>query len=222
MKALGITKPVPRELSISLGTPDVRLIEMVREYGSFAAGGWLSDELIISSIRDRAGKVVYEKRPKQRQVMEEEDAFLMANMMKGVVERGTATLVKQLGKPAAGKTGTTNDHMDAWFIGYTPEWAAGAWTGFDVKRPMGRVETGGRAAAPIFLYFMQEFLANDPPIDFDPPEGVIPIPINLASGRLAAPDDSNAFIEYFRVGTEPKEWGEDNAIPQDYLSSEEF
>lgn len=220
-RLLGLTTPIPRELSISLGTAEVRLIEMVGAYGVFAAGGWLADPITVSEIKDRDGKIIYRKLPKQKQVISEDLAFIMANMMKGVVERGTATVVKALNKPAAGKTGTTSDFMDAWFIGYTPEWVTGVWTGFDVKRKIGPKETGGRVAAPIFLNFMKEFLKDTPPLDFDIPDGVIPVPINYNSGTLASPDDPSAFIEYFISGTEPGS-GSNVNTQQDYLSNSDF
>ncbi|MCC6953832.1 MAG: penicillin-binding protein, partial [Deltaproteobacteria bacterium] len=224
---LGITTPIDKNLSIALGTPEVIPLEMVRAYGTFAAGGRLADSVIVSSIVDRSGETIYEKRPQHKQALSEETAFLMANMMKGVVELGTATSVKVLGRPVGGKTGTTNDHMDAWFIGYTTDWAAGGWTGFDVKRPMGKQETGGKAAAPMFIYFMQEFLKDQPAIDFNIPDGVVPVAIDLAGGRPVDPSLPGAFIEYFKSGEEPS--GE--AAPtldelqlqdQDYLSSDEF
>lgn len=205
---------------------------MVRAYGAFASGGRLADSLVVSSIKDLDGKTIFEKRPAHKQVLSEESAFLMANMMKGVVERGTAMSVKPLAKPVAGKTGTTNNHMDAWFIGYTPDWAAGAWTGFDVKRTLGKQETGGKAAAPIFLYFMQEFLADTPGIDFNIPDGVTPVAVDLSSGRPTDPENPGAFIEYFKNGEEPSdadttllnEYGESGSTSQgkDYLESDEF
>lgn len=221
-RRFGITTRIPREMSIALGAAETKLVEMVRAYGAFAAGGWLADQIVIKEVRDRRGSMIYEQRPKQQQVVGADSAFIMANMMKGVVERGTAQLIKQLKRPVAGKTGTTNDQMDAWFLGYTPEWVAGAWVGFDVKRTIGRRETGGKAAAPIFLYFMQEFLEDKLSLDFDIPDGVIPVPIRLSTGSLTDADDPNAFIEYFKSGTEPKFRRDDRAIPTDYLSSDEF
>lgn len=221
-RRFGLTTRIPREMSIALGAAEVKLVEMIRAYGAFAAGGWLADQIVIKEVRDRSGSLVYEERPRQQQVVDADSAFIMANMMKGVVERGTAQIIKQLNRPIAGKTGTTNDQMDAWFIGYTPEWVAGAWVGFDVKRTIGRFETGGKAAAPIFLYFMQEFLEDKLSLDFDIPDGVIPVPIRLSTGSLTDADDPNAFIEYFKSGTEPKFRRDDRAIPKDYLSSDEF
>ncbi|MCB0358111.1 MAG: PBP1A family penicillin-binding protein [Bdellovibrionales bacterium] len=221
-RRFGISTPIPAEMSIALGSAETKLIEMVNAYGTFAAAGWRAEPLVITKISDRDGTVIAENRPSQQQVISPDSAFIMANMMKGVVERGTAQVIKQLGRPVAGKTGTTNEQMDAWFIGYTPEWVAGAWVGFDVKRTIGRYETGGKAAAPIFLYFMQSFLEDKPALDFDIPDGVIPVPINLATGSLVDADAPGAFTEYFKIGTEPKYRRDDRAIPNDYLSSEEF
>jgi penicillin-binding protein 1A len=112
--------------------------------------------------------------------------------------------------------------MDAWFIGYTPEWVAGAWVGFDVKRTLGRFETGGKAAAPIFLYFMERFLADKPVVDFEIADGVVPVTINLKTGRLLKPGTPGSFREYFKSGTEPLEFEEDVLAPSDYLTSDEF
>ena len=221
-RKLGITTPIPPNMSIALGTPEVKLVELVNAYGAFAAEGWLADQIFIKSIRDRDGKIIYEKRTNQKKVIEDTDAFIMANMMKGVVERGTAQRVKELGIPVAGKTGTTNDQMDAWFVGYTPEWVAGTWVGFDVKRTLGRFETGGKAAAPAFVYFMKEWLKDAPPLDFNIPDGVIPVTVNINSGRLTSPDAPDAFVEYFKSGTEPRTTASEIEIPQDYLTNDEF
>lgn len=224
-RRLGITTPIQPNMSIALGTPEVRLIEMVRAYGAFAAEGWLADQLLIKSIKDRDGKVIYRQSPHQEKVVDDTEAFLMANMMKGVVERGTGQKVKELGRPVAGKTGTTNDQMDAWFIGYTPEWVGGVWVGFDVKKSLGKLETGGKAAAPIFLYFMQEFLNGEPVLDFNIPDGVVPVPVNIDSGHPVDPGASGAFIEYFKTGTEPTlqtEAEQNQAAPKEYLTSDEF
>lgn len=221
-RKLGITTPIAPNMSIALGTPEVRLVELVHAYGAFAAEGWLADQIFIRTIKDREGKLVYEKRTKQQKVIEDADAFIMANMMKGVVERGTAQRVKALGRPVAGKTGTTNDQMDAWFVGYTPEWVAGVWVGFDVKQSLGRFETGGKAAAPAFLYFMQDWLEDTEELDFTIPDGVIPVTVNLNSGRLTSSDSPGAFIEYFKSGTEPRTSASEIEIPQDYLNNDEF
>jgi penicillin-binding protein 1A len=212
---LGLTTDIPENLSISLGSAEVEMFELVRAYGAFASGGLLADPLLITSIRDRDGKLVYEQLPHAHRVIDEDDAYIMASMMKGVVERGTATILRQLGRPMAGKTGTTNDQMDGWFVGYTPDWVGGVWVGFDQKKTIGRMETGGRVAAPVMLYFMKDFLAGKPPIDFPLADGVVPVPIHLDTGLPTSYDDPSAFIEYFKSGTEPSTYnaGENSPLP---------
>ena len=162
-RKLGIESKIGRNPSIALGSSEVTLLELTRAYGVFAAKGVLFKTVFVTKIVDREGRVVYdyenEKLSQASQAINENSAFIMANLMKGVVTNGTGYKVKALKRPVAGKTGTSNDQMDAWFIGYTPEWVCGVWTGFDVKRSIGEKETGGMVAAPIFLYFMQDFLA---------------------------------------------------------------
>jgi penicillin-binding protein 1A len=198
-RRLGITSPIPRNMSIALGTPEVRVIDMVRSYAPFSSGGYLPDLLMVKSITERDGSEIYSGQPKQKQVIDSPQAFIMAHMMKGVIERGTAQVIRKLGVPVGGKTGTTNDHMDAWFIGYTPEWVSGVWVGFDVKRSLGKTETGGRAAAPIFLEFMTGFLKDTPTMDFTPPDGVVPVAVDVNSGLPVDGSSDGAFIEYFAV-----------------------
>ena len=202
-RRFGITTPVPPNLSIALGSAEVEMLELVRAYGVFASGGWLADALSIKRIEDRDGHVIYEQYPRGHRVIDEDDAYIMASMMKGVVDRGTATVMKSLNRPLAGKTGTTNDQMDAWFIGYTPEYVGGAWVGYDVKRTIGKMETGGKAAAPIMLHFLKDYLKDQPPLDFAPSDGVVPVPVDLASGHVVSASSPGAFLEYFKSGTEP-------------------
>lgn len=159
---LGIESPLGRNLSIALGSSEVTLLELARAYGVFPAEGVLFKTNFISKITDRNGIEIYsadkERYETARQVISPESAFIMANMMKGVIQSGTATSIKSFGRPAAGKTGTTNDFMDTWFIGYTPEYVAGVWVGFDQKKAIGPKETGGRISAPIWANFMKPFL----------------------------------------------------------------
>jgi len=219
---LGFTTKFGRDMSLSLGTSEIRLIELVRAYAPFATGGYLPAPLIVTSITDRDGKVIYKRFPSQEKVLDEATAFVMANMMKGVVERGTAMSVKPLGRPVAGKTGTTNDQQDAWFIGYTPEWVTGVWVGYDVLKNIGKWETGGKAAAPIFLEYMQNLLKDEPVLDFEIPDGVIPVLVNRESGTLASDNDPSAFLDYFKIGTEPVYRAGDLETKQDYLSNDQF
>jgi len=198
----------------------------------------LYDSSFILKIRDRFGNVLYdheqERLSKARQVLNENSAFVMANMMKGVIESGTGYKVKELGRPVAGKTGTSNDQMDAWFIGYTPTWVCGVWVGFDQKKQIGAKETGGVVSAPIWLNFMREFLKYrseqdsgrvekeakeetdrlgieyvapkvTEQLDFSVPDGVEPFWISKASGTRSQAGAPGAILEYFVQGTEPEE-----------------
>jgi membrane peptidoglycan carboxypeptidase len=130
-----------------------------------------------------------------------ETAYLMTSILKSAVERGTGKEALKLGRPAAGKTGTTNDYGDAWFVGYTPEMIAGVWVGFDEKRPLGSGETGGRVAAPIWTAFMEEALGDAPINDFLIPDGISVAHINPATGKRAS--GGSAILEIFARGTEP-------------------
>jgi penicillin-binding protein 1A len=210
---------------------------MTRAYGVFSAKGVLFDSVFVTKIKDRYGKVLYdyeaEKVGKGQQVISDSSAFVMANMMKGVVDHGTGYRVKELGRPVAGKTGTSNDQMDTWFIGYTPSWVCGVWVGFDQKKQIGAKETGGVVSAPIWLYFMRDFLKYQeesqmasaeqeakaeaerlgikyqPPEvadqrDFIIPEGVEPFWVDKSSGRRASEGAGGAMLEYFIKGTEPE------------------
>jgi penicillin-binding protein 1A len=131
------------------------------------------------------------------------EAYLMTDMLRAVVDEGTGTRVKALGRPVAGKTGTTNDLHDAWFIGYTPELAAGVWIGYDSARNLGKNETGGRTAAPVFLEYMKKALEQRPVQEFAVPEGVVFARVDRATGLLASPGDENAIFMPFREGSAP-------------------
>lgn len=251
-RQLGITARLGQNLSLSLGSSEVTPLEMTRAYGVFAGKGVLFDTVHITRILDRDGKEVFNyensKFERARQVVPETSAFIMANMMKGVVEHGTGYRVKELGRPVAGKTGTSNDQMDAWFIGYTPNWVCGVWIGFDQKKEIGDKETGGRVAAPIWLYFMRDFLnaedksnyerlveetkaeaerlgieyvAPDPlqPLDFAVPEGVDPFWVDKNTGLAAEPGSPGAFLEYFIKGTEPSKSSPEEQDTTSYLNS---
>ncbi len=130
-------------------------------------------------------------------------AYQMTSMLEGVVTRGTATVVQALEKPVAGKTGTTNDYRDAWFVGFTPDLVAGVYIGYDQPRPLGRSATGGQLSAPIFLEFMQMALADQPPIPFRVPPGLNFIPIERTTGMLAQGNGAGIILEAFKPGTGP-------------------
>ena len=251
-KKLGITSPLGRNLSLALGSSEVTVLEMTRAYGVFAAKGVLFDSVFVTKIVDRDGNVIYDyeadKLNHAQQVLNENSAFIMANLMKGVVEHGTGYRIRPIGRPVAGKTGTSNEQMDAWFIGYTPHWVCGVWAGFDQKKEIGEKETGGVVSAPIWLYFMTDFLnyqdkinyeklveeakseaerlgveyqSPDPiqPLDFSVPDGVDPFWVDKNTGSLSEAGRPGAFYEYFIKGTEPGKGQGGESTSKSYLES---
>ena len=137
------------------------------------------------------------------QVLDPMTAYQMVSMLQGVVERGTGTAAKAIGKPVAGKTGTTNDYHDAWFVGFSPDMVAGVYVGFDKPRSLGKGATGGLLAAPIFTEFMKMALADKPAIPFRVPPGMNFIPIDRKTGLRANPGDPGTILEAFKPGTGP-------------------
>ncbi|HEY8369987.1 MAG TPA: PBP1A family penicillin-binding protein [Thermodesulfobacteriota bacterium] len=205
-RTLGITAPLNRDLSLALGSSGVSLLELVRAYAVFAASGNRPEPLFVARVLDRDGNVLEENQPVVTpEVISAETAFIMTNMLTGVVQDGTAQRVKALGRPVAGKTGTTNDLVDAWFVGYTPDLVAGVWVGFDdTSRTLGNGETGSRAASPIWLDFMQEALKGSPVRGFLPaPPGVVFARIDAKTGLLAGPGSTEVIYESFKQGTAP-------------------
>ncbi len=199
----GFDRPFPRNLSIALGSSEVTLLELVRAYDAFATGGKLYEPIFVTRITDAAGNVIEERRPSSEDVLSPETAYLITSILKSVIERGTGHRARALARPAAGKTGTTNEQMDAWFVGYTPDLLAGAWVGFDEKKSLGKEETGGRAAVPIWLEFMQQATENMPITDFTIPSGIVFVNIDGKTGLRAAPGDGDLMLECFRRGSEP-------------------
>ncbi|HBB17023.1 MAG TPA: penicillin-binding protein [Syntrophus sp. (in: bacteria)] len=201
---MGITSPISRNLSIALGTSGVTLQELVRAYGVLANEGKRVQPFFIKKIVDRTGHVFEETQPKVEQVIDPRIAFMTSYVMQDVVESGTGQRVKRLGRPVAGKTGTTDDTRDAWFLGFTPTLVAGVWVGFDQERPLGRLEVGGRAAAPIWLYFAEKALDKMPAEVFPIPEGIVFIKVDPKTGAPARFWTKGARFEAFLEGTTPE------------------
>ncbi|HEX9442573.1 MAG TPA: PBP1A family penicillin-binding protein [Candidatus Binatia bacterium] len=178
-RKLGIESPLEKNLALGLGTASVTLLEMVRAYGVFAGGGLLAEPLFILKVTDRNGNVLEENEPEVEPALAPEVAYVMTDMLKNVVQSGTARAAAKLGKNVAGKTGTTSDFRDGWFIGYTPEIAAGVWVGYDDHRPLGDKETGANTALPIWLSFMSRAPLSKAAEDFPVPEGINWQEVNL-------------------------------------------
>ena len=192
---MGITSPLVRNFSLALGSSGVTLQELVRAYAVLGNAGKKVKPYFIRKIVDRTGNVFEETKVQPEQVIDPRIAFITTHVMQEVVESGTGQRVKSIGRPVAGKTGTTNDTRDAWFIGFTPSLIAGVWVGFDQERSLGRQEVGGRAAAPIWLYFMEEVLKDKPVEEFPVPEGVVFVKVDQQTGAPTQGTGSEAVYE---------------------------
>ncbi len=211
-------------LSMSLGSGETTVLRMVSAYAVLANGGKQIKPTLIDRIQDRYGKTIFRHEERvcegcnangwegqeeptvvdnREQVLDPMTAYQITSMMEGVVSRGTAAGKIKLDRPVAGKTGTTNDEKDAWFVGYTPDLVAGLYIGFDNPTPLGRGSTGGSMSAPIFNEFMQAAVAGTPPGKFRLPEGMQLIPVNRKTGMQAYDGEPDTIIEAFKPGTGP-------------------
>ncbi|MBN2687428.1 MAG: PBP1A family penicillin-binding protein [Deltaproteobacteria bacterium] len=206
---MGIRSPIARDLSMALGSSGVTLEEMIQAFGVIANRGGKVEPYYISKIVDRTGHLFEEHETVSEQVIDPRIAFITAHILQEVVQYGTGWRLKKLGIPVAGKTGTTNDLNDAWFIGFTPSLVVGAWVGFDNLQPLGKHETGSRAASPIVLSFLEKVLASRPVEFFTPPEGIVFAKIDPETGLLARPDTPRAVFECYLEGTQPTAYTQD-------------
>lgn len=211
-------------LSMSLGSGETTVMRMVSAYSVLANGGKQITPSLIDRIQDRYGRTIFRHEQRicdacsatawlsqdepeitdtREQVLDPMTAYQITSMMEGVVKRGTAAGKIKLDQPTAGKTGTTNDERDAWFVGYTPDLVAGVYIGYDTPRPMGRGSTGGGIAAPIFNQFMKSALKDARPVEFRIPQGMKFIPINRKTGMEAFEGEQDVILEAFKPGTGP-------------------
>jgi penicillin-binding protein 1A len=203
---LGITSNLSRDLSIALGSSGMSLLEIVKAYSVFANLGYLIEPVFITHIIDRNGNVLEEAAIKRKKVIDQSTAYIITSLLEGVVKHGTGRRVRELNRPVAGKTGTTNNLHDAWFVGYTPRYITGTWVGFDDESSLGKSETGSRAASPIWLGFMKYVLADKPVRVFHIPEGVVFSKIDAETGLLPIPESKKTIFECFKEGTVPTEY----------------
>jgi penicillin-binding protein 1A len=223
-KRFGIYESLPPYLSFALGAGETTLLRMVGAYGMIDNGGRKIQPSLIDRIQDRYGHTIYkhdarecrgcdadkwasQSEPtlvdKRERVLDPMTSYQITSMMEGVVQRGTATVVKEVGKPIAGKTGTTNDEKDAWFIGFSPDLVVGVYLGYDKPRHLGRGATGGVLAAPIVRDFMKVALADKPAVPFRVPAGIKLVRIDPKTGMRAGPGDQRVILEAFKPGTAP-------------------
>ena len=205
---LGIKTKLEPNLSLALGSANVSLLELTRAFGVFAAQGYRADPVLISQIQDKDGNVVEETEPSSIEVITPQTCYLITSLMQSVIQEGTGQRARALGRPAAGKTGTTNDTRDAWFIGYLPhKLVAGAWVGYDIEKSLGTHETGAVAALPLWLEFMKEAATDMPVEDFAVPDGVVFVKIDKETGEPMASmrwvKSGKVLFECFKEGTEP-------------------
>jgi penicillin-binding protein 1A len=204
-RRMGIRSPLAQDLTLALGSSGVTLQELTAAFGTFANQGVYLAPFSVVSVADREANILESHHPEALRVLDRETAYVMTSMLQTVVTDGTGWRVKALSRPIAGKTGTTNDYGDAWFLGYSPELVTGVWVGLDQRKNLGRHETGSRAAIPIWLHFMKAALAEKPATVFPIPPGIVFTKIDPATGKLAREDSTDAIFEVFREGAGPKE-----------------
>jgi penicillin-binding protein 1A len=214
-KRLGISSALEPAPSLALGASAVTPLEMASAYATLANRGRREGPTIIRRVLGKDGNEIPLSMPPSEQAVSEQEAYLITSLMESVVEGGgTGAEAQKLGRPAAGKTGTSNEQRDAWFVGYTPSLACAVWVGFDDFKPIGKKEYGNRAALPIWLDFMTAAHADIVRQDFEVPEGIVTIPIDPKTGLLAYENMPGALSEVFIEGTQPME----TAVPPDLAS----
>jgi len=202
-RRLGLSGELPPYLSLALGSAEASLTEMVSAYSAFANQGIRMRPYFVEKVTDRDGNLLEETRPAAASAIRADTAYVMTNMLRGVIQRGTAARAARLGRPLAGKTGTTNDYTDAWFIGFEPNLIAGVWVGFDQEKSMRKGEEGARAALPAWIDFMEQVLKDRPVQDFPIPSNVVFVPIDRLTGYPSPGASPNTLLEAFITGTEP-------------------
>jgi penicillin-binding protein 1A len=206
-KKLGFTSPIPANLALALGAASISPFELTSAYAVFANSGMLTPPYFITKVTDTDGTVLETTTPPVPvPVISPETAYVITNLMQSVVSSGTGHRASVIGRPVAGKTGTTNGAKDAWFVGYIPQLVTGVWVGYDQERSLGSAGTGGQAAAPIWGDFMQKAIMSLPVEDFAAPENVSFVLINPRTGKLAKEGTPGAVMECFIKGTEPAEY----------------
>lgn len=204
-RQLGITSPLNNDLSAALGSSSLSLMELTSAYSVFANQGDRLTPTFVTRIEDRNGEIIEQNQPSPEKAIDADTAYLMTSMLQSVVKNGTGRRARALNRPSAGKTGTTDDWRDAWYIGYTPQYVTGVWVGRDDNTSLGRGETGARAALPIWLGFMQAAHRGKPERTFDIPSGIVFVRIDAETGLLPASASDNTRFECFKEGTQPEE-----------------
>lgn len=205
---LGIKTKLEPNLSLALGSANITLLDLTKVFGVFASQGYRTEPILVTQIQDKDGNVLEEAEPSSVEVISPQTAYEITSLMQSVIQEGTGQRAKALGRPAAGKTGTTNDTRDAWFVGYVPQKiVAGAWVGYDIEKPLGTHETGAVAALPIWLEFMKEAVADIPAENFAVPDGIVFVKVDKETGEpvttMRGTQPAKTIFECFKEGTEP-------------------
>jgi penicillin-binding protein 1A len=204
--AIGLPEPFQPQLSLALGTGEVTPLELTSAYSTFPNHGIRQDPYAIEEVEDPYGNIVEQHTPKPHEVLTEQQSYLMVSLMRSVVDHGTGYPAR--GKygftaPAGGKTGTTDDYTDAWFVGYIPRLACGVWVGFDEKKSIGARMTGAAAALPAWAAFMNTAVGVYGSEDFEPPDGIVSVTTCEKSGMLANSGCPHPVADAYLAGTEP-------------------
>ncbi len=202
-KDMGLESDFPKDLSVALGSASVTLQNMVEAYSTFARGGTRVKSRLVLAVDSAWGERMYESKPEIAEAISPQTAYIMCSLLKEVVQHGTGWRAKVLKRPVAGKTGTTNNEQDAWYMGFSPYLVTGVFVGFDQLTPMGKWETGSRAASPIWVSYRKQVEGDYPYTDFQQPDGVVIAKIDAATGLLAGPSSEESFFLPFKEGTQP-------------------
>ena len=216
---LGVYENVPELLSVSLGSNETTLLKLTSAYCTFANGGKKITPILINRIQDRRGKTIYNSETricegcsivkddkdffpiildKYKQVISEQTAYQITSMLEGVIKRGTGKKLKNLNVPLAGKTGTTNENFDAWFIGFTSDLAIGVYIGYDTPKSLGKFETGSKVALPIFKKFVESAIYKEDMKPFKIPENIYFFPVNYDTGEITSFSEAKMISESFK------------------------
>ncbi|WP_454060933.1 penicillin-binding protein 1A [Candidatus Nitrospira salsa] len=220
--SLGITSPLSQDLSLALGSSSVTLQEITSSYGVFANQGLWLPPYTITMVKNLEGEVLEQHIFEPQQAVSKETAYLVTNMMMDVIQSGTGRRAKSIGRPLAGKTGTTNSYRDAWFVGYAPNLATGVWVGFDGVRTLGRLESGAHAALPIWTDYMAKALEPLPVTTFSIPDGIRFAQVDTETGTLPSQLSKSITTEVFAEGTEPSKPVTPKPTPLDFFEMDQI
>ena len=222
-KTVGITSPLAADLSLGLGSSSVGLMELTSAYNVLLNQGLRAEPYAILFVKDNAGQVLEQTEPQAVEVISKETAYLITNMMEDVIQKGTGQAAKVIGRPIAGKTGTTDEFINAWFIGGAPNLVTGIYVGFDDRRSLGETESGAHAALPIWINFMQKALKPLPVMAFTIPEGITFVKVDPATGLLEGEQEGEAStVELFAKGSEPTQTTQRRLDPIDFYKLDQI